>query len=792
MSRTVLYEDFSGGIDRRNGTIGHDGKRFYDLVNYTVIAGRKLKRRMPLEDVQTGAYDSLSQGSVTLNGEQIIVAKAGEPPVNTPTGATVYYFDNPEYCTTWTLNWIGILNDTVCAVITHTYPGGDITSRVMLHVWDEQRPTWVDDPAAPTDIANIPLQPYGEAEKLPVFTPYTPVATLHASRWVVSLPSGDTALSAVNRPRVWNTRTPEEILVDGRYWSWIMPSTTNVAGFFVPIDYEDFTLDQRYAAYVVERFDEATKAWILLNETTSAPDTDGRFQLSAQVNPYTGDPGTLLLIRLEDNTGDLLRLRTFAKPPVTVQVGAAAVPPNTLTGGILSAEGVFTTFDTESLSFGSDGSYFIMADALLATAPRAYDGTLNPLNGYERYKTRIRAVVPVTSGAFSLDHTGTVTVEPGSRVVTGAGTLFLTETAPGRYIEVNGESIKVTAVRDNLTLEVEAPFSTYGTGLIALKDLRYRYAHEVGESGNEWFADREAEATFKLAGAADAAILGTSRYESAGGMVLAVAPGQDRVFIQFATVIQMWQVTESLDTLRLLARHDIDGVTGRGILIEGYTVLPTTSGPRFYTPTGNGKDYVDSTPIGDALRGFTLPTFTHAVWWQSQRVAVFASNAGEFYVLSFIPSEKIAAWSRFTFEANLTDIRSLDVDGQYLWIRNGNDLHRLNAASTSFRDDSDGATAFASTAKWLLNDLGSPLTNKRMLRCEVAQQGKSTISVGLAHDWDSDGVIAGPTIEGYTHGRASIQLVGLAPAIGLSVTSTDETGHELDGIGFQFIQLTKR
>jgi hypothetical protein len=75
---------------------------------------------------------------------------------------------------------------------------------------------------------------------------------------------------------------------------------------------------------------------------------------------------------------------------------------------------------------------------------------------------------------------GTVSVSAGSTTITGSGTSFTSQLAPGRIIEVAGQQRQVVSIASNTSLEVNAPFPTTLSGQVG---VRY--------DSVEWTLDRD-------------------------------------------------------------------------------------------------------------------------------------------------------------------------------------------------------------------------------------------------------------------------------------------------------------
>ena len=827
--KNVLYEDFSLGLDTSRGVMSRDARKFLQLQNYLVNTSKQLERRAPCSLI-AGQRPGNTQGCLYLNGRFVTIAKAGgldpypSPNVNSldllledgtnllledggffllegslALPLTVLYFDNPEYCTSWELLDLLTFNEQVCALIRHTFLGSTITERLMLHVWDDTRPTWVDDPFVPTNWSKtFPLHAYG-AGTLGAVQTYTPVMTTSGDKLFISGPDGNTRFSATNKPRVWNDRTAQEILADGRWWYWISPAAAPAgASVTVPADYNDFVSSGAYAAYVLEVC-QSNGAWAQLREGFYGP---GGYVISYATNRFDSAKPSELVITFRCNADSVVRFRALAKPALTITAGEYLTPAGNIVSGSQiiegSAEQVATVPAATVLSGLADGTAYLIAAVSskapgFVSLPSVYAGssTSMPLNGQQRYWSRLigaTSTLTPASGGFAFDFTGTVTSVVGSTKLTGTGTSFLTQARVGDQIEFNGERRVVASVSTDLALEVTVAFTTAATGACA-RDIRYRYANEIGDTGNAWYAAREAEATFTLAGAANAGFINTSLYDNSGGRPVCLAPGQNRLFVQYFESVQMWQTDPNPANMSLLAVSQFGAgpnTMPRAALVDGLVAMPTFLGPRLFRPDGLNKDYIHMIPIGDVFRRDDLPAFSTAAWWASERTLVMSANTGgTFYCFHYHPDYEIQAWSTWNVAGLTITDRIFAVDGK-LYVSSGLLLYAFDADATVYRDSSDGATAYASHALWLYNDLGTPARNKHLVRFEIQQQGTCQVTLRTTPSSQGDVVNGPPAAQGYTQGLAKAPLAIYTPAVGLEITSTDETGHVLSAIGFDY------
>lgn len=797
----MTLSDFSGGIDRREGLVTRDARKFRDVDNYLYTTGRKLKRRSGLAKLG-GAIDPQTQSLNYLNGKLVTIAKAGDTVNHTvATTITTLFFDNPEGAGEWLLLNTVVFNEKVIALIQHTFPSTTAPLRTYLHVWDDRRPTWVEDGALPTTWTHeLPAHPFG-AGKLGTYKTYLPRMAIAGDRLFVSRADGDCSFSGANDPRIWNVRSPEQVLTDGKWWYFI---TTGVAGdqaWTIDSPYFDFIQDDKWAAYVLERcLSDGTWAQFKEVPIIAAPGDYGIAPVPNRFDPL-GQQETRITARTVAE-GQVVRFRAMAKPPVSIIAGLYLTSDGTVVGGILALEAANHQIASYRVTVppllaSTDYKVLAVAPGAPIVIPRVFvsvPGSM-PLNGQQRYWSRIIAQA-TTNGAgtaFVYACTGTVSTEVNSTRLIGVGTIFRSELFIGRLVDVNGERRTVTTILDDLHLEVDSPFTVTAAAQQALQDIHYQYAYQIGDTGNVWFAAAEAEATFITSGKDDAGFLGMSLYDDSGGVPRVLAAMSNRLLAQFDNVIQSWAVGPSVTDMRLLA------VMGQGAgafthptpaLMDSHSVLPTAQGIRMFSAQGNNKDYVEFTGIGELLHGIPLPDLRWAVWWPELRVYLTCAASGDngrFFALTRHQDAKVLAWSTLHF-TGLTTVDALTVAGNILYILSGTTLYRLDASLSTCRDSNDPPTgkAYTSRARWNYNNIGTPQRTKKLLRCEVGQEGSCTLAVYMNPTALTEKTPGPPTVTGYTMGLQKVPLMVMGPGIGLEVTSTDETGHELASLAFDY------
>jgi len=803
---TLMIDDMGEGIDRRLGIVSKVANKFYDLINYWVTPGRKLRRRPPKRDV-AGLLDPATQQTRNISGKVLTVLPAGTTAAHTITGVTVntLYFDMPEQATSdWLLIDLAVFNTKAVALIAHRFNSAAAPWRTFFHVWDDKRPTYTLDPAFPTTwTESFPLHAFGKG-KLGSYRNYTPRMAISNDRVFVTTASGNVGFCGANKPRVWNTRTPEVILTEGTWVYWISTNAPGDQTMSLPFLYNDLISDGKAAAYVLE-YCKPDGTWAQLREVPFLS-AYGEYKVAAIPNRWDAtQPSEIRVTHNKAGDGVVFRFRMVPKATALIQTGLYITPTGKLVGGILTHEGMGDTIATYDIGMplpNVNTPYFVAV--VVPGAPISIDsatpgavGTM-PYNGQERYWSRIIANVISDGTGANLVYalTGTVTTTVGDTRVTGAGTAFMTQLEVGRQVEINGERRKVTFVGGDQSFEVDAPFSTAYTGT-GLRDPRYRYAYEIGDAGNTWYAEQEADATFNNAGYNDAGYLGTAIYSNTGELPVSISTLQNRLMVQFPAVLQAWGVGPSAVTdMRLLA---VDGqaaginTSPRGALIDGYVALPTSNGVRLFSPTGNNKDYIEFVGAGDALQGIPLPNLTQAVWWPAMRTFLTCTTEDAsgivFYGIVSHQDTKVMAWTRWMF-TGITRVDSMFVLDNDLIIQSGQTLHRVAALDTTYRDDGE-TTPYTSTGRWIYCDMGRPEKNKKLVRVEIIQEGKSSVAVYMNPFHVLEKTPGPPVVNGITMGRQRIPLMVMGPGIALEISSTDATGHQLESIGFDYLLLNR-
>ena len=797
--QTFTLLDFSGGIDVRDGIMAHDTRSVRDSVNYITTSGKKRRTRPPRRALAGSVTGS--KGARFVNGKLCVIAARGDVIVNTVTEypVQVLRFDPPDAASgEWELVDFRVMGTTPVAWIRHRFDSVALQYRYFLHVWDDAHPTYVTDPACPYSWeGDLPLHPFGQGKLNKPSLKQLRMSVAGNRVWITS-GDGNVKGSGVNRPRVWTQRTPDELLGEGVWYYQVASSGSGLMTMIVPVPFFDLIADQRYASYIVDVC-LADGTWLQLDQTYDAP-TLGQFSIHQIPAPWDS---LSLITRVIVNypfDGAVVRFKVLARPPATIDTGIYLNADGSIVSGVVSHEGRSHFIDTVNIAalVTPGTSYYILAPVpgTPFTIPRVVAGSPGsmPLSGRIRYWARILGVLSATGTvpAFLYAIAGTTSIIAGSSKVIGVGTLFQSQLETGRIIEVNGEKRTVKNIASDLELEVDSAFSSSGSGLVTLRDYRYRYAYEVGPAGNSWYVDREADATFRLSGTDDAVTLPTAVLDPEGNVPVSISATQNRLLIQYPSTLQLWGIDPIVTSIRQLS------VIGQGagphlrpepVMVDGWVVIPTSAGVRMFSPDGNNKDYINFLAIGDRLEGVVPSNLDRAVWWHALRCYLtMNSTDGTIYCLSVHQNENIMAWDTWKLPG-ITVVDDMITAGDDLIIRSGDSFHRLRISDRVYQDDGQ-PTPIVATTRWDYLDLGVPNRNKRIVRLELYQLGSSKISFHMnpAH---GEEVAPGPRIIGRTMGLQKIPMAVMGPAIAVEIESSDVAGHFLEQIDLDFILLNR-
>lgn len=484
---TWSLDEFHGGIDLRDGDFSTNQTGFRVRDNVWTTKGKKVKRRPPCKQT-AGVFDPETQGLFRLNGRKTTFAKKDDDIINTLDIATevdVLYFDNPDYCTDWTLINFGVYNNQAYAWILHDYQSTAYQKIAMLHVWDLllYAPTYVQDPHLPgsfsPSIADLESQTYDST--------FLPVVGQGASRLATSTLRGNTHKSGIEDGRVWNQRSKDSFLTDGEWWCFVVPEgNLTVRSFLVPRDATWMNIDGRWSYYVLEY--AADGVWTPMVEVTATPSVAYTWRYQSVTSRFTGGwnevqvdvcwgSGSAGLIRLRLVAG-ATSLSVITEPTAEIIPGTGAQYKVSLSDSkwMFRAGDSETTAAHETSEMADNKTYLLGVSADNTSFPELVDITTTFPTGWQREHYHFFKKIVTNSGlttsqlnfhsswAVETLLTGTVTTVNGSNAVVGVGTLFTSELIVGDTIRINSVDRVISIIVDNLNLNTTAVWSTNNTG----------------------------------------------------------------------------------------------------------------------------------------------------------------------------------------------------------------------------------------------------------------------------------------------------------------------------------------
>ena len=326
---TVEFTDFSGGIDLRDGLITDKASICYDQLNCQITPGKKLKRRISCE-LLPGLVPTIN--SYLLDGQltSFLPIVGGIPfsVVGLAVPSRIFRYDTPPFCELeGVVIEAGSLSGVPVILVEHTATYDAAVKFLYLHVFDEPDTktqfTYVSDGGPPCYWTPIlPQHPFGK-DKPGSAKIYAPRMDVDGGRVGITRPNGDTSYSSINRPRVFNERTADQILTEGR-WRYIMGSVegSNTAKVSTPNEAGFLTTTESYGIEVLA----ADGSWTRIASTTSEVNY-GFF--------YTDVTYTLTAAQ----AGRPVRFYVFSKPEAIILTGCNLLGNGTITAGTIQYRG---------------------------------------------------------------------------------------------------------------------------------------------------------------------------------------------------------------------------------------------------------------------------------------------------------------------------------------------------------------------------------------------------------------------------------------------------------------------
>jgi hypothetical protein len=828
--KTFSLAEFDGGIDVRNGVYDENANRFATLDNLYVTVGKSLKRRPPCIKL-SGSIDAQTKGLVQLKGQFYVFAKKGDTIAHTIAGVTIntLYFDNPDYCTTWTVVQSLVFNNVVVALIKHTFPGTTVTSRILLHVFDSKtnKPTYVEDPYCPTNWnPSFPLHVYRTGVAGAFDSSFTPVMGVGGSKLWISRPDGNVHCSKINNPRFWNNRDYTSLMNYGEWWYFVAPAgAAGIYNFVVSESFADTTGFGKWTAYVLEYLD-STGTWQKFVEDYGVPAVDGHYYPETVASRFAGGPNEIKVRAYMAAPADrILRFRMIAGDAPYTTTGITYYPyrTNVFTG--TGAQVAFQTSLVDGPQFGTDALRVYVAGVLQAY-PAAY--TVTYVGGLALITF---AVAPGAAARIAVIQSAQWIVPPGATYTyEGAVNSAFTRNAVSAQVfdstipfpasvfigclaqfQSGNGFVNFIAERTNATVNPVNGYEryiykvvSYGiTNAIAPNEFTasglWIYGNTVG-SQTQFYVDKLFDYTVNQAGAGEATYLATSNYAAQGGTIKAIIGINNRMVFIYQDDSELWSVFPNPADCRfqsnLLFGCGSTELTPKPILFNPqYAIIPTATGVRGLSMVpGNNTDSLQDNNLGEPLIDVVLPTQSAAAYWPFLGCYVTAgalAGASQLYVYNYSKESKIAAWSRW-LPTSIATVDGLFDRQDRLYVLSGTSLYYFDAAKavTSFRDTNDGATAYQSKATWHFNDLKKPGTYKQFLNFDCIQSGLATWSFLFSPN-DLTVVSDSFPVERTTYGDGRIPLGQMSHAIAAQFTSVDDTGFELDQIAIDYRYLSR-
>jgi hypothetical protein len=297
-----------------------------------------------------------------------------------------------------------------------------------------------------------------------------------------------------------------------------------------------------------------------------------------------------------------------------------------------------------------------------------------------------------------------------------------------------------------------------------------------------------------IAGFGQAGNLPTKASENDGGGIRGLCAIKNRLLVFYTETAQLWSVNadltqdELLDVIQVgLGSRVMSPLTG----FFGDVIGLSQRGIRSFSVQGNNSDSAQDANIGDAIEEMGGSTCICAGFWPytGQYLCVMKDNTTDELTMlgfDFSREQKISAWSTWTVVdlPEPTHPRFVAI-GNRLYFRSAGKLYWFDADATAYRDVTDGATAYQSRAVWHFSDFDRPGYAKTYQRFDAVFSGNLDVAFrllmrGVATD------VPGFPLRTSTYGGEGVGLCMYGDALSLVLSSTDETGSEVESIAITF------
>lgn len=802
---------FKGGRDLRLGQFaGKQKDRFKVLTNYFTDKNGHLRRRPPVKQV-TGTISANAQGMIILNGVLCQIAKYGDTVTNTVVSPaiTTLRFDNPSNCTTWQLIQAKVFNGKVVALIRHAYPGGVVTSRIFLHVFDgssvtlNKKPTYVEDPYCPTSWApTLPLHNYrtGTAGS---FLDYNPRMCIAGSKLYISGPDGNLYFSRVKNARAWNTRTQQELIDNGEWWYFISTATVGQQTFLISEDYSRLASIKNWGGWVLEYLD-TTGTWKECKEVAAivgdkdytvtsngAGWVDQAFidSIKVTVNWAALGAGVILRFRMCVKTSTVTTGLTwdvsdyadyFNGDGVTTSFAGSATLAgiaNVYVNGVLVPGGAawtvtstspFTINFTVAPSAGTKNVVFTKGSrsAVAANNSLTYQG-VNPKSAVAATISYFTTAVPNASerlyGASLF----------GSDYYSGFPAATIYDVTGASYL-LNGSSPLMQGGQLRLHTQwlIDA---TASNNVLIPAPLQGAVIYDP--TTNDFYKGKTAD-YISMAGFGDAGNLPTQAKNNTGGLIVDLSAVNSSIVVAYAEQSQLWTVYAD----QLLNKFEDSSQVGSGNHTGGTSVkfyheslFLSARGLRLVSAGNFSNTDLEDSNIGEAIEEFQGYNFVAGCFWAYTGEMVCALDNGsttELHVFDYSKNSKISSWSKWESSALGQIMRDglLPLNGKLYYVTAAGSMFYFDADATDRQYDLT-ATAYTSTAQLPLLDMDQPGLSKVFESFNLAASGTWSIGFNLLTD-DVEIEVAGPSSEGSSYGKGCIDLSMEGQAVGVVIRST--------------------
>jgi hypothetical protein len=838
--QTFFLENFGGGLDLRAGKFSLAADRFADFQNVTVTKGKLWKRRAPLRRAPGAFGINATYGSfglVEVNGLLYTLSARGFVPGIPSFVAGILYIDIPVggVAGASRLLEIRILGGHVCALFAHTLEGAE---RCVLHVLDgaPDLPTYVSDPGFPWA-----MQIGGIGRVC--------METMTSKVWM-GTPTFDVANSATSLPRVWNTRTHDDLLAFG-YEFRFFAVNAGASDYVAPVNYADVIDMARFASYVVEQYIgtdgdyEKASNWGSVAGSgipmTQKPGSPGADEFSIINSPNTSVGASYPYwtgLRFNPSTaGRWFRIRiqppNVAPTPVPISIrtgcvvrddyGTNELPPVAFTGN-----GTRTAFTLPIATywFRTGGTYAVIVGGALKTLGADYSVAAGT-NG-EPVITLTAApgagvaitIEQLTKTDYAVQQlhvpAGTISTPAGIKtwnggVVPAGQILDGTPCMVGIALDVNYNPIGAFAVACNSngssaanTAMVNGAVRAYTCWIgsrwyatAGVLDYVWRQGYQLSSRSPAW-DETEFEKSGLAAGDGDAGSIKTGNHTSSGGPVTMLQGVKNRLLVSYRSGSELWAVDTLPSSCILLDVSELgtgDQTQPHASPFAGEVIMPSVQGIRSVNLRSQLSDVLKDDGIGNEIAAFGSPNQYDSVAWAAQSrymAAVQLNGQMQFLVYDYSREEKITAWSRWNV-AGVTsvDYRTMIAIGQRLYFRSGAALFYFDETATDFIDDTDDpGFPFLTMAVSNFNSLRRPNVTKRFSRLSVVATGTATYTFRTLA-WRPSFEELGITLTDGTFGLVDVPLMFDTAAVSYVVRSRDRTGFQMEAIGLRFCLLNE-